>query len=144
MRAEEQAWAHFAAKSDKGGFLTSLGVATIDALPSRWPDGSDFTESALDVCTGVTRMAKQAVGLYGEGKLSDEEIKKVLMAALRILTGLSTWNQPLCYTQFSIQWTKEAIELLRSKSLDSIADAYQAGLDLIVRCHETMGHKLIK
>ncbi|MFE1312418.1 hypothetical protein [Streptomyces sp. NPDC058755] len=144
MRSEQEAWAYFAAKNDKGGFLTSLGVAVLDALPSRWPDGSDFTRNALDVCTGVTRTAKQAVELYGEGKLSDDEIKKALMAALRILNGLHTWNQPLCYTLLSIQWTDEAIDLLRSKGFDSIADAYQAGQDLIAQCHETMGHRLIR
>ena len=143
FQAEQQAWISFSAKEDKNEFLTKLGVTALDALPSAWPDGTELTAEALDVCTGVTLAAKTAVGQFGAGKMSEDEIKQVILTALRILSGLCVWNQPLCYTRITLDWTDETIKFLRERSLDKVAEPFQKGQNLVIRCHETMGHTLI-
>ncbi|MGW9041241.1 hypothetical protein ACWGQL_01545 [Streptomyces lydicus] len=142
--AEQQGWERFRADSDKAGLLTRLGLAAFDLMPSRWPDGSDLAEESLDIVTGVTMSAKHAVGHFAEGKLSEAEIRNVVVTAIRILSRLGTWNQPLCYDALPGSWTDETIAMLRTRGFEKEAARFQRGRDLEVKLHETAGHTLIR
>ncbi|MFI9181282.1 hypothetical protein ACIGXG_03600 [Streptomyces goshikiensis] len=77
------------------------------------------------------------------GELTDAEMKEVVMTAFRLLTGLGTWNQALCYTALSVVWSNNGIKLLREKGQEKTADAFQRGLDLIHFCHQQLGHTML-
>ncbi|MER7123637.1 hypothetical protein ACFQL8_30680 [Streptomyces goshikiensis] len=142
--AEEEMWERFLAADDQRQLLTRFGVAAVDMLPSARPDGSPLTEEALDIYTGISRGAKKALDLFEMGELTDAEMKEVVMTAFRLLTGLGTWNQALCYTALSVVWSNNGIKLLREKGQEKTADAFQRGLDLIHFCHQQLGHTMLE
>ncbi|MFI5629160.1 hypothetical protein ACIA8E_07230 [Streptomyces sp. NPDC051664] len=127
---------------DKETYLTKLGEAAWVSIPSAMPDGA-VIEDSLSLCTGVTGGTQAAVVFFAQGRLSEQEIKRVTLTGIRLLSGIRTKDLPDAYNGIGISWTDDSINFLREKGLGEIADAFQRAQSFIVAFHELSGHEMI-